>query len=143
MYSVSGAQAKTHRVIVGAGATSLQTQEIFVKIVKDTIVQDDDSILVSNMKTAIINTNVVLNMTISPGVILIPSEMLILKEPIPGYNNVLTLATKEMRFLENKGLNYNPVQSDVDVRKDNEENEESNDVSEDDDDNKPTIPRKL
>ena len=60
--------------------------------------QDDDSILVSNMKTAIKNTNVVLNMTISPGVILISSEMLILKELIPGYHNVLTLSHQRNAF---------------------------------------------
>ena len=104
VYSVLGAQARTHWKIVGAGARSLQTQEIFAKIVRDTIAQDDDSILVSNMRTAIKNTNVVLNLAISPGIILIPSEMIILKEPVPGYNNILTQATKEMSFREMKTL---------------------------------------
>ena len=69
------------------------------------------------MRTAIKNTNAVLNTAICSGVILIPSEMLILKEPIPGYNNVLTLATKEMRFGENKNFNYNPIQGNVEEEK--------------------------
>ena len=106
MYSVLGAQARTHWSIVSAGARSLQTQEIFAKIVRDCIAQDDDSILVSNMRTAAKNTDVVLNMSISPGVELIPSEMTILKKPVPGYNNVLTLATKDMRSGKNDKLNF-------------------------------------
>ena len=50
------------------------------------------------MRTAIKNTNVLLNMVITPGIILIPSDMIILKEKVTGYNNTLTLATKEMKF---------------------------------------------
>ena len=43
------------------------------------------------MRTAIKDTNVVLNMAITPGIILIPSNTIILKEKVVGYNNVLTL----------------------------------------------------
>ena len=50
------------------------------------------------MRTAIKDTNVLLNMVITPGIRLIPSDMIILKEKIAGYNNTLTLATKEMKF---------------------------------------------
>ena len=77
--------------------------------VQDTVAQDDDSVSISNMRTAIKNTNVVLDMTITPGVILIPSKMFILDKPIPGYNNVLTVATKDMSFGVNKDLDYNPT----------------------------------
>ena len=72
---------------------SLQTLQIFEKLVKDTIIQDDDTVTISNMRTAKKSTNVVLNMVISPGIILIPSNMFILKE-----KDVLTLATKKMKF---------------------------------------------
>ena len=47
-------------------------------------------------------------MAITPGIILIPSKMFILDKPIPGYNNVLMMATKDMSFGVNKNLNYNP-----------------------------------
>jgi hypothetical protein len=40
VYSVLGAQAKTRWSITGQGAKSLQTQEVFRKVAKDTIVQD-------------------------------------------------------------------------------------------------------
>ena len=58
------------------------------------------------MRKAIKDTNVVLNMVISPGIILIPSNLIILKEMIPVYNNVLKLATKGMRFGKNDKVNY-------------------------------------
>ena len=58
------------------------------------------------MRTAIASTNVVLNMAISPGMILVPSNLIIQKEKIPGYNNVLTLATDKMKFGKNTDVNY-------------------------------------
>ncbi len=101
VYAVLGAQAKTRWSIVGEGAKSLETQEVFRTIVKETIAQSDTTITISNMRTAIASTNVVLNMAISPGMILVPSNLIIQKEKIPGYNNVLTLATDKMKFGKN------------------------------------------
>ena len=94
VYSVLGLQARTRFKIVGAGAKSLQTQQIFHTIAKDTIAQDDDSVLIANMRKAISSTNIVLDMTIIPEVVLIPSSMVILNKPMPGYNNVLTTAKR-------------------------------------------------
>ncbi len=106
VYAVLGAQAKTRWPIVGEGAKFLQTQEVFRTIVKETIAQSDATITISNMRTAIASTNVVLNMAISPGMILIPSNLIIQKEKIPGYNNVLMLATDKMKFGKNTSVNY-------------------------------------
>ena len=78
-------------------------------IVKDTVSQDDDSVLISNMRTAIKSSNVNLDMTIIPGVVLIPSRMIILERPVPGYNNVLTTATKKVQFGKNQGINFEEV----------------------------------
>ena len=50
-------------------------------------------------------------MAITPGIILIPSNMIILKDKVEGYNNVLTLATNAMRFGVNTNVNYVPVVS--------------------------------
>ena len=106
VYAVLGAQAKTRWPIVGEGAKSLQTQEVSRTIVRETIAQSDTTITISNMRTAIASTNVVLNMAISPGMILVPSNLIIQKEKIPGYNNILTLATDKMKFGKNTGVNY-------------------------------------
>ena len=100
------AQAQTRWSIVEQGAKSLQTQEIFHRLVKDTITQDDPIKSISDMRLAIKKTNVVLNMAITPGIILIPSNMIILKEKVAEYNNVLTIATKEMKFGVNENVNY-------------------------------------
>ena len=61
------------------------------------------------MRKAIADTNVVLNTTVSPGVILIPSNMMILKKKIPGFNNILTVAMPDMKFGKNSEVNsYKP-----------------------------------
>ena len=106
VYAVLGAQASLRFSIVGEGAKSLQTQDKFRTIVKETIAQSDVTITISNMRAAIASTNVVLNMAISPGMTLVPSNLIIQKEKIPGCNNVLTLATDKMKFGKNTGVNY-------------------------------------
>ena len=61
VYTVLGAQAQTRWSIVSQGAKSLQTQEIFHRLVKDTISQDDPVKAISDMRLARKkNTNVVL-----------------------------------------------------------------------------------
>jgi hypothetical protein len=109
VYCVLGAQAKTRWPIVGRGAMSIQTQDVFRKLVADTIIQDDQTVAVTNMRKAIKDTNVVLDTAISPGVTLIPSNMIILKEMVSGYNNILTLAESGMRFGKNEGVNYHDI----------------------------------
>ncbi len=104
--AVLGAQASLRFSIVGEGAKSLQTQDKFRTIVKETIAQSDVAITISNMRTAIASTNVVLNMAISPGMILVPSDLIIQKKKIPGYNNILKLATDKMKFGKNADVNY-------------------------------------
>ncbi len=106
VYAVLGARAKTRWPIVGEGAKSLQTIEVFRTIVKETIAQSDTTTTISNMRTAIASTNAILNMAISPGIILVPSNLIIQKEKIPGYNNILTLATDKMKFGKNTDVNY-------------------------------------
>ena len=106
VYSVLGAQAQTRWPIVGQGAKSLQTQQIFHRLVQDTIAQDNPSKAISDMRKAIQDTNVVLNMAITPGLILAPSNMIILKNKVEGYNNVLTIATNAMKFGVNTKVNY-------------------------------------
>ena len=98
VYAVLDAQAKTRWPIVGEGAKSLQTQDVFRTIVKETIAQSDVTITISKMRTARASTNVVLNVAISPGMILVPSNLIIQKKKIPGYNNILTIATGKMKF---------------------------------------------
>jgi hypothetical protein len=78
VFVVLDAQAKTRWSIVDQGTKSLQTQDAFYKVMQDTIVRDDVTVSISNIK----NTNVVLNFTIFPRLILIPSDLRIFTEPV-------------------------------------------------------------
>jgi hypothetical protein len=85
VYSMLGAQAKTRWSIVSSQlGKSLQTQQAFRRIVNDTVVQTNVNVTISNMRTAIRDTNVILNMAINPNIILIPSRLIILGTPIPA-----------------------------------------------------------
>lgn len=61
--------------------------------------------MISDFRTSIKDTNVVLNPNISPGLLIIPNSLIILKDSIPGYNNYLTTSTLDMRFGRNTTLN--------------------------------------
>ena len=129
-YSVLGAEARTRWSIVGKGAKSSQTQDVFKKIVADTIIQSDTTVSISNMRASIQATNVVLNLAVVPNVILMPSNFVILDKKIEGYNNILTTATEEMSFGINKNVNYskpNDLPNDrIDNDADNERGNSSN-----------------
>ena len=105
VYSVMGSQAQTRWAIVDEGAKSLQTQVVFRKIVQDTVIEDDETITISDMRKAIQDTHVVLNTAITPGIILIPGSLIILKKKIAGFNNILTLGQSWMTFGENPTVN--------------------------------------
>ena len=103
VYSILGAQADSK---------SLQTQQIFHQLVKSSIVQNDNTIMINNFRTSIKDTNQILNQNISPGLLIIPSELTILKNPIPGYSDAVTTSTQTMRFGVNQNLNKTaPVKS--------------------------------
>ena len=111
-YCVLGAEATTRWSVVGRGAKSSQTQDVFRQLVEDTIVQNDSTVLISNMRKSIQATNVVLNLAVVPNVILMPSNFVILSKKIAGYNKVLTTATAEMKFGVNKDVNYSDPEKD-------------------------------
>ena len=139
-YSVLGAEARTRWSIVGKGAKSSQTQDVFRKIVEDTIVQNDTTVLISNMRASIQATNVVLNLAVVPNVILMPSNFVILDKKIEGYNNILTTATEEMSFGINRNVNYSKPTDLINNRShNNASNERGNSSDDDSDDNDSTV----
>ena len=105
IYSILGAQANSHFSIVNQGGRSYQTQTIFRQLVNSTIVQNDQTIMLNNYRTAIKDTYAILNQNISPGLLIIPSSLIILDKPIPGYNNTVRISDLSMRFGTNKDLN--------------------------------------
>ena len=106
IYAILGSQSKTRQSIVGNRGSALETQVVFRQIVEDSIINYDTSTWIQNMNLAISDTNVVLDIAISPSLWLLPSNMIIQKTTIPGYNNMLHVATKNMKFGLNKNINY-------------------------------------
>ena len=58
------------------------------------------------MNKAVSDTNAILNLAVSPSLCLLPSSVVILKNPIDGYNNKLRIASKKMRFGINPNVNF-------------------------------------
>ena len=109
IYAVLGSQANSHFSIVNQGGRSFQTQSIFRQLVDSTIVQNDHTIMINNYRTAIKDTCAILNQNISPGLLIIPSSLIILDKPIPGYNNTVRISNMNMRFGTNKNLSKEPL----------------------------------
>ena len=105
IYSILGSQANSHFSIVNQGGRSYQTQTIFRQLVNSSIVQNDQTIMLNNYRTAIKDTYAILNQNISPGLLIIPSSLIILDKPIPGYNNTVRISDLSMRFGTEKDLN--------------------------------------
>ena len=106
LYAILGSQARSRQSIVSNRASALETQKVFRQIVKDSVINYDTTTWINNMNEAVSDTNVILNTAISPTLWLIPSSLIILKNPIEGYNNKLRVSTEDMVFGINKDLNY-------------------------------------
>lgn len=105
IYSILGSQADCRFSIVNMGAKSMQSQAIFRQFVNSSIVQNDNTIMINNFRTSIKDTNVILNQNISSGLLIIPSSLIILEKPVPGYSNFLTTSSQNMKFGTNTELN--------------------------------------
>ena len=104
--SLLGAEADTRWSIVGKRAMSLQTQEQYRSHMNNLIVLPDVKELITDMGTAIQATHVILDMAIIPDITLVASKLVILKDPIPGYNNILlTTEYVNMTFGYNSSIN--------------------------------------
>lgn len=85
---------------------STQAQDVFRKLVEDTVVQTGVTVSISNIMKAISNCNVTVNTAVSPNLWLIPSDLVIIKWRIPGYNNALYRPSGGMKSVLNAGTNY-------------------------------------
>ena len=119
LYAILGAQARTRQSILSLRASALETQKVFRQIIADSIVNYDTSTWINNMNTAISSTNVILNIAISPTLWLIPSSLIILKNPVEGYNNKLKVSSEDMVFGINNNLNYYGTQKKLTRKEEN------------------------
>ena len=104
-YCILGAQANTRSSIIGATGTVRNTQTDFLVLFDDAI----RNLTVSNgpakYQEAIEKTKVRLNFAIARGVLLLPSQMIINKESVVGYNNNLRRTTDGMKLGVNNHVN--------------------------------------
>ena len=109
IYSLLGSQARTKQSIYSNRGSALETQQEFRSIVEDSIVNYNTSTWINNIYQAVTGTNVVLNIAISPSLWLLPSNLILLNKPIPGYNNKLKVSDENMKFGLNKDINRAPI----------------------------------
>ena len=111
LYCILGGQSQARQAIISNRASALEVQTIFRHIFEDSVINYDTSTWINYMNRAISSTNVVLKTAISPSLLLIPSHLIILKNPIKGCNNKLRVAITNMKFGINEKLNKMDTQS--------------------------------
>ena len=104
-YCILGAQANTRSSIIGATGTARNTQTDFLVLFDDAIRKLTVSNGPAKYQEAIEKTKVRLNFAIARGVLLLPSQMIINKESVVGYNNNLRRTTDDMKLGVNNHVN--------------------------------------
>ena len=93
VYCVLGAQVNARSRILGSGGQAKETQREFLVSLEDAIRQPDITKGVARYKLAIDETKVRLNLAVSPGTWLMPSNLVLNTQSTVGYNNNLKKAT--------------------------------------------------
>ena len=104
-YAILGSQVDVRSSITGSQGSSIETQRQFLSMIEDAIRNPDISKSVQRFQLAIESAKVRLDLAISPGLWLLPSEMILNTESVVGYNNKLKKATSFMRIGINSDLN--------------------------------------
>ncbi|KAK3737880.1 hypothetical protein QZH41_003160 [Actinostola sp. cb2023] len=107
VYCVLAAQTKTRSTIVDPRSDSggaVETQQVFATLFEQAI-ENDIPQSVQRFQRAVVDARVRLDIAISPGLWLLPSNLEINQESVLGYNNGLKKATGDMHFGQNPGLN--------------------------------------
>ena len=87
VYCVRGSQINVRSSILGSTWSAKEAQREFLVLIEDAIRQPDISKSVQHYQLAIDNAKVRLDLAISPGTWLIPSELVINTGSAVGYNN--------------------------------------------------------
>jgi len=96
VYCILGSQVNTRSAIVSNRGSAMETQQEFLVLFEDAIIERDISKSIRRYQQAIQEAKVKLDFAISPGCWLLPSNLVINTTSIVGYNNKLLKATKDM-----------------------------------------------
>jgi len=91
VYCILGSQVNTRSTILGELGSAIETQKVFLQLFESSIIERDISKSIQRYQLA-------LDLAISPGCWLLPSNLVINTNSIIGYNNKLLKATVNMKF---------------------------------------------
>ena len=98
VYCVLGAQVNTRSSIVGNSGSAQETQQEFLVLFESSIIENDITKSIQRYQLSIQEAKVKLDLAISPECWLLPSNMVLNRESVLGYNNKLQKADSTMRF---------------------------------------------
>ena len=98
VYCVLGSQVNTRSSIVGDSGSAQETQAEFIVLFESAIIESSITKSIQRYQMAIQQSNVKLDLAISPNCWLVPGRMIINTETVIGYNNKLQKATAGMKF---------------------------------------------
>ena len=105
VYCILGSQENVRSSIIGSGESAKEVQNEILVLMEDAIRQPDILKSVQRFQLAVDEAKVRLNLAISPGAWLMPSNLLINTQSTIGYNNKLKKATAEMKLGVNNTIN--------------------------------------
>ena len=105
VYCILGAQVNTRNSIVGNGGMAFETQQEFIDLFESSVIENDNANSNQRYQKAVQESKVRLDLAVAPGVLLIPSNLIINSESVIGYNNNLKIATEDMKFGVNNSIN--------------------------------------
>lgn len=130
-HSVLGPQANLRWAIVDdlENTKMLQVQQDFEKLFDNNVLILDSIKTVTNARTAISSCTSILNLTIFPQIILLPSILIILRDPYPVFNNIIKNVDEGMNLSVNLKVNCAeriPVHHHIEQPAKKQKNRESN-----------------
>ena len=89
LYCILDSQVKTKQSEVSSRESGFETQEQFRKLFEDSVINYDVSTWIINVNRSISDCNARLNLALNPSLWLMSNNLIILKNPIKVYNNLL------------------------------------------------------
>ena len=105
VYCVLGSQVNIRSGIVGDSGGAVEAQQEMLKLFESAVIEEDLATNVQRYQLAVQEAKLRLDLAISPGIWLMPSNLVINTESIVGYNNELQKASDDIEFGVNVGVN--------------------------------------
>ncbi len=98
VYCVLGAQAKARSTIVGTSSSAVNARQMFPRLLEEAITVSDIPTAMRNYQQALADVNARLDFAVAPGLLLLPSQLVLNMGSVVRYNNEIQIASPEMGF---------------------------------------------